>query len=87
MPRIRINKKTTILASLVAAPAAFELFLRSLDREVQERFPNLDPVLVKKSFRAMLKSAVTGKLNKRDTSSDAAMDVIFLEHYDKIASR
>lgn len=80
----RINKKTIALGTLVATPVATELYLRSLDRMIQNRFPNLDPVEAKKTFRTILLKAFTGKLPGVGDLDDSEMDVLFLNEHNRL---
>lgn len=79
MKGIAMNKKTAII-SVVALLAVGYSYFTVLGSEVAlfERFPEIDPKIVVKAHRIMLRRAVTGQYNEHG-ESDEDHDRIFLD--------
>ena len=66
----------TIAAGLVQ----WELLIRDIER----RFPHLDPNKLRKAYFQFMKHSLTGQLGDIDDYTDEQMDQLFLLEYDKI---
>lgn len=72
--------KIAILSATVVTLITLAWQLQKLGSEValMERFPNIDPKIVVKAHRQMIKNTFKGMYNDRDMT-DAVNDEIFLE--------
>jgi len=77
-----MNKKTIAiaLAAVITAFGAVQYFtMLSSEVALFERFPDIDPKIVVKAHRTIIRGIWTGKYNSTDMSDDAACDRLFLE--------
>lgn len=73
------HKKTTI-AALIAI-VAFVAFNVKHEQIIVERFPDLDPKIVRKVYRKVLRGAYAGKYPNVDFNDEEALDSLFLAEY------
>ena len=70
--------KTALIATVVAlAGAAYYKYHNIHENIIVDRFPDLDPTVVRKAYQTMLKRAYAGAYSYTDNSEET-MDKIFL---------
>lgn len=70
-------KLIAVLASVVGATYfAFQIYMAGHDIAIEERFPDIDPVLARTVHREMTRDALAGKLKHANT--DEELDAEFL---------
>lgn len=70
-------KTIAVLASIVGATYfAFQVYMAGHDIAIEERFPDIDPVLARTVHREMARDALHGKLKHANT--DEELDAEFL---------
>jgi hypothetical protein len=81
------TQKTTAVVAVASALVAGYVTLSknaTLDH-LNERFPDLDPKIAKRTYKKIMRDALRGKMNF-DNWSEAQFDALFLQEYRKIAS-
>lgn len=70
-------KLIAVLGSIVGTSyIAYQVWVVGHDIALQERFPNIDPMLVNKIHREMLRDTYAGKLD--DVNTDEELDAEFM---------
>lgn len=80
-----MSKTKIALAFVIMIPLLASWKMRTLQNDIADRFPDLDPKLRRKTFRKMLAMALTSQLPDIDDHTDEEMDLIFLEIYESLA--
>lgn len=62
----------------VVSVAAYVFSIYGSEVALMERFPDIDPQVVIKAHRKMIRATFAGAYENVDTSTDEAMDAIFL---------
>ena len=78
--------KIATSVAVVSLGAVSVVQWRSLIADMLERFPDIDPKIVKKAYRAFLMKALTGQLEDLSNLNDSMMDKLFLAEVTRLTS-
>ena len=76
-----MKKLIAFIAVTLVSIAGFAILAdRSLQKDLENRFPEIDPTILKKAYLQFLKDAVSGKHGDIQNADDRQMDRMFLAH-------
>lgn len=73
------QKKFAIAGVLITATLYIQL--KRYQKQVVDRFPDLDPKVSRKAYNNMLKNAFMQKYTETEMQDNASMDELFLKEY------